>query len=86
VFEIALGYQYLNDHDELRHDRVLAVLAGKLKARRKQRAGWVSRHLSRLEHAPEEGETFAPSRYHKIRHDADEIEQLLVTLFLEAHA
>ena len=35
VFAIALGYEDLNDHDDLRHDLVLAVLAGKLSARRK---------------------------------------------------
>jgi len=35
VFGIALGYEDLSDHDELRHDPVMAVLAGKLAARRK---------------------------------------------------
>ncbi len=30
VVGIALGYEDLNDHDELRHDPVMAVLAGKL--------------------------------------------------------
>ena len=40
VFGIALGYEDLNDHDELRHDPMLAVLAGKLAARpRGLRAG-----------------------------------------------
>src|SRR3972149_2252340 len=34
VFAIALGYEDLNDHDELRHDPMLAILAGKLAARR----------------------------------------------------
>ncbi|MER9296544.1 transposase, partial [Mesorhizobium sp. M0621] len=34
VLALALGYEDLNDHDELRHDPVLAVLAGKLTARR----------------------------------------------------
>src|SRR5215467_7629331 len=34
VFAIALGYEDLNDHDELRHDPMMAVLAGKLEARR----------------------------------------------------
>jgi hypothetical protein len=29
VFGIALGYEDLNDHDQVRHDPVLAVLAGK---------------------------------------------------------
>jgi hypothetical protein len=35
IYGIALGYEDLNDHDELRHDPVMAVLAGKLAARRK---------------------------------------------------
>ena len=35
VFGIALGYEDLVDHDQLRHDPVLATLAGKLAARRK---------------------------------------------------
>ena len=34
VFAIALGYEDLNDHDELRHDPMMAVLAGKLEVRR----------------------------------------------------
>jgi hypothetical protein len=34
VFGIALGYEDLVDHDQLRHDPVLAVLVGKLEARR----------------------------------------------------
>ena len=40
VFGIALGYEDRNDHDELRHDPMMAVLAGKLEARREDlRAG-----------------------------------------------
>ena len=86
VFAIALGYEDLNDHDQLRHDPVMAVLAGKLKARRKQCAAVAGKStLSRLEHAPEEGVAFAPPRYHKIGHDARAIEELFVELFLEAH-
>ena len=34
VFGIALGYEDLIDHDQLRHDPVMAVLGGKLEARR----------------------------------------------------
>jgi hypothetical protein len=30
VFGIALGYEDLNDHDELRHDPMLAVLVGRI--------------------------------------------------------
>jgi hypothetical protein len=86
LFAIALGYEDLNDHDRLRHDPVMAVLAGKLKARRSDCAPVAGKStLSRLEHAPEEGEAFAPPRYHKISHDTAAIERLFVTLFLEAH-
>jgi hypothetical protein len=65
----------------------MAVLAGKLEARRKECAPVAGKStLSRLEHAPAEGVAFAPARYHKIGHDKDAVEALFVTLFLEAHA
>ena len=34
VLGIALGYEDVNDHDELRHDRALAATLGRLAARR----------------------------------------------------
>jgi hypothetical protein len=78
---IALGYEDLVDHDQLRHDPVLATLAGKLEARRKDCAPLAGKStLNRLEHAP-----LVPSCYHKIGHDAPAIEGLFVDLFLEAH-
>ena len=87
VFGLALGYEDLNDHDQLRHDPVFAVLAGKLEARRKRCAPVAGKStLNRLEHAPEEGPGYTSSRYHKISHDAGSIERLFVTLFQEAHA
>jgi hypothetical protein len=50
VFAIALGYEDLNDHDDLRHDPVLAVLAGKLSARRRDCAPVAGKStLNRLE-------------------------------------
>jgi Transposase DDE domain group 1 len=79
---IALGYEDLVDHDQLRHDPVLATLAGKLEARRKDCAALAGKStLNRLEHAP----ASALDRYHKIGHDAAAIEELFVDLFLEAH-
>jgi Transposase DDE domain group 1 len=81
VFGIALGYEDLVDHDQLRHDPVLATLTGKLAARRKNCAPLAGKStLNRLEHAPSE-----PARYHKIGHDGAAIERLFVDLFLEAH-
>jgi Transposase DDE domain group 1 len=65
VFGIALGYEDLIDHDQLRHDPVLATLAGKLQAKRQNCAPLAGKStLNRLEHAP-----LGPSRYHKIGHD-----------------
>jgi len=81
VFGIVLGYEDLNDHDELRHDPVMAVLAGKLAARRKDCAPAAGKStLNRLELSREQA-----TRYHKIAHDRAAIERLFVTLFLEAH-
>lgn len=81
VVGIALGYEDLNDHDQLRFDPVLAVLAGKLEARRKGGAPLAGKStLNRLEHAPSD----EPGRYHKIGHDAAAIEALFVELFLDA--
>jgi hypothetical protein len=81
VFGLALGYEDLNDHDELRHDPMMAVLAGKLKARRTDCAPAAGKStLNRLELSRP-----LPSRYHKISHQPKAIEELFVTLFLEAH-
>ena len=81
VYGMALGYEDLIDHDELRHDPVMAVLAGKLAARRKDCAPVAGKStLNRLELSRAE-----PSRYHKIAYDGAAIEDLLVELFLEAH-
>ena len=50
VFGIALGYEDLNDHDELRHDPLMAALAGKLETRREDCAPVAGKStLNRLE-------------------------------------
>ena len=83
IVAIALGYEDLNDHDQLRRDPVLATLAGKLAARRKHCEPLAGKStLNRLEHAPE---TKAGSRYHKIPHDPQAFESLFVDCFIEAH-
>ena len=82
VFGIALGYEDINDHDELRHDPVMAELAGKLEARRKDCAPMAGKStLNRLELSRD-----VATRYHKIAYDRAAIEELFVMLFLEAHA
>jgi hypothetical protein len=81
VVGIALGYEDLIDHDQLRHDPVMAVLGGKLEAKRSDCAPLAGKStLNRLELSRAQ-----PSRYHKIGYDAAAIEGLFVDLFLDAH-
>jgi hypothetical protein len=81
VFGIALGYEDLNDHDQLRHDPMMAILAGKLAAWREGCAPVAGKStLNRLELSK-----LGPSRYHKISHNPVAIRHLFVDLFLEGH-
>ncbi len=81
VFGIALGYEDLIDHDELRRDPVLGTVLGRLEARRPGCAPLAGKStLNRLEHAPD-----GAHRYRRIGHDAAAIESLFVELFLDAH-
>jgi len=76
---IALGYEDLNDHDDLRHDPVMAVLASKLVASRADCAPLAGKStLNRLELSKAE-----PTRYNKIAADTQAIERLFVDLFLD---
>jgi Transposase DDE domain group 1 len=81
VFGLALGYEDLLDHDELRLDPALGVLLGKLDRAADEPTPLAGKStLNRLEHAPEGKKT----RYHKIGHDGAAIEKLFVDLFLDA--
>src|SRR5215469_7642537 len=82
VFGVALGYEDLIDHDQLRHDPVMALLGGKLTAKRTDCAPLAGKStLNRLELSRQE-----PTRYHKISYEAAAIEALFVELFLDTHA
>lgn len=82
VFGIALGYEDLEDHDELRHDPIFAVLSGKLEAKRADCAPVAGKStLNRLELSRPE-----PTYDQKISHDPGSIERLFVDLFMEAHS
>ena len=82
IVGIALGYEDVNDHDELRHDPVLALFADRLEPKRSDCAPLAGKStLNRLEHAPLRPD----DRYHKIGHDPAALANLFVDLFLEAH-
>lgn len=92
VFGIALGYEDLNDHDELRHDPLLAALVGKADPTGQDRLRQQDRGkplagkstLNRLELTP--ADATAQSRYKKIVARPEAIEELFVEVFLQAHA
>jgi hypothetical protein len=79
VYGLALGYEDLNDHEQLREDPVLMLLAGSADAGSRL-AGKST--LNRLELG---AEVSAEDRYKKVRYDAAAIDELLVSIFLEAH-
>ncbi len=83
VFGLALGYEDLNDHDELRKDPTFAVLAGKLAPvlRTNCEALAGKSTLNRLEHTPRRH----AAKYHKIDCEGARVDALFVDLFLEAH-
>src|SRR5271170_3532633 len=78
IYGLALGYEDLNDHEQLRHDPLLGLLAGKAEPGEEVLAGKST--LNRMELG--DG---TPDRYKKITFWRDSIDDLLVDLFLEAH-
>jgi hypothetical protein len=83
IIGLALGYEDVVDHDDLRFDPVLALFSDRLEPRRPDCAPLGGKStLNRLEHAPGD----PADRYRKIAVDAGAVESLLVTLFLDAHA
>ena len=79
VYGLALGYEDLNDHDQLRHDPLMNVLAGQ---REPDRPLASKSTLCRLERTPASGAE--RERYKKIRYEAEAIDQLLLDVFMEA--
>ena len=99
VFGLALGYEDLNDHDDLRRDPMLAVALGKDDVKGEQRRRAQDRGkalagkstLNRLEltapdygGSPRQKDSDKPETK-KIVVDPESIDALLVDLFMEAH-
>ena len=90
VYGIALGYEDLNDHDDLKWDPLLALALGKddvtgTSRRRSADRGKViasSSTLNRLELTPADADR--QSRYKKIVHHPDKLQSLFVEVFLNA--
>jgi hypothetical protein len=81
VYGLALGYEDLNDHEELRNDPLLAVLVEKSDPRQPALAGKST--LNRLELTLQTASR--KERYKKIVLDHGAVDRLLVEVFLQAH-
>ena len=91
VYGLSLGYEDLNDHDQLRQDPLLAVLVGKddptgQDRQREQDRGKAlagKSTLNRLELTP--AEASASDRYKKIVVQEEAVEEFFIEVFLQAH-
>jgi hypothetical protein len=76
IYGLALGYEDLNDHEQLRSDPLLALLSGK----RELEAPLAGKStLNRLELCGRS------TRYHKIGYSAEALDRLLADIFIESH-
>ena len=90
IYALCLGYEDLNDHDQLRHDPLLAILVGKndplgqdrVRERDKGKALAGKSTLNRLELTPARAD--AGSRYKKITADRRAVQDLFVNVFLQS--
>ena len=91
TYALALGYEDLNDHDDLRHDPLLAVLVGKkdplgrkrVRQRDRGKALAGKSTLNRLELTPVRAN--AQSRYKKITLDRQAVQRLFTNVFIQSH-
>lgn len=91
VYGITLGYEDLNDHDDLRGDPMLAVLVGKEDPKGEERTRERDRGkalagkstLNRLELRPADAKP--DERYKKIESDEEAIERFFIEAFIQAH-
>lgn len=84
IFGIALGYEDLNDHEQLRHDPLMAVLAGKPPNQDVESSLAGKSTLNRLE-LTQVGAS-CKSRYKKIVARHGDIEDFFVKVFLRSHS
>ena len=92
IYALALGYEDLNDHDELRNDPLLAVMVGKndptgkdrLRDRDKGKALAGKSTLNRLELTPVGANK--NSRYKKITVDRHAVDDFFTAVFLDSYS
>ncbi|MEA5506944.1 IS1380 family transposase [Halotia wernerae UHCC 0503] len=87
IYGLVMGYEDLNDHEELRHDPMFAASVSKTMGIDDEPTTLAGKStLNRLEHCPEDVEQGADSRYHKIGHSSEDIESLFVKIFIKSYS
>lgn len=87
VYGLIMGYEDINDHEQLRHDLMFGLSVGKVIGLENEAVTLAGKStLNRIEHCPETVPNRADSRYHRIEHQAEAIENLLVEIFLESYS
>ncbi len=86
VYGLVLGYEDVNDHDQLRYDPALAIALSKLNFIDANKAVLAGKStLNRLEYCPATIIDQANSRYHRIEHQPQELEKAFVDIFLDSY-
>jgi len=77
IYGLALGYEDLNDHEQLRSDPLFGLLSGRRKLEEPLAGKSTLNRLELVGRSP---------RYHKIGYSAEAIDRLLCDLYIESHA
>lgn len=77
IYGLALGYEDLNDHEQLRSDPLFCLLSGKRKLEEPLAGKSTLNRLELVGRSP---------RYHKIGYSSEAIDRLLCDLYIESHA
>ena len=84
LYGLVQGYEDINDHDDLRHDRLFGAVLGQLESEHPRCAPLAGKStLNRLEQAMHISSDLTGSRYIKMSVNPAAVEALLVELFIE---
>ncbi len=84
LYGLVQGYEDLNDHDDLRHERLFGVVLGQLESQHPRCAPLAGKStLNRLEQSMHVSSDLSDSRYVKMSLNPTAVESLFVELFIE---
>jgi hypothetical protein len=84
LYGLVQGYEDLNDHEELRHERMFGIAVGKLASEHERCAPLAGKStLNRLEQAMHGATDLSEQRYVKVCLNPKQIETLLIEIFIE---